>query len=306
MHGVSWGLGGQPDMTEVERMKVALAHQGQRRVPRGELWLGSDVFRRPGFEGEESLQAHIRLCQELGMDFLSLPVQEPGYGQASYRRFKLDEVGEAVATSRLFTCAIVDGPFQRSAERPGDLSVLSARRDEPGSARLQEMASAIEETIGELVQRGVSAVVIADDIAYHRSTYASPQVIGERLLPLYSRMVGRIRGGGAFALFHSDGNIAPLIPDLISCGFDGLAGCEPECLDLVQLKKTYGSRLTLMTGIRAGLLEPDSPIFARKDDFLREVRTLDKGGGFVMCSACGVNSTEALGRLKTLYAWTGE
>ena len=293
-------------MTAVERMKAALAHQSQRCVPRGELWLGSDVFRQPGFEGEESLQTHIKLCQEMGMDFLSLPVQEPSQMQANYRRFKLDEVGEAVATSRLFTCVVVDGPFQRSAERPGDLSVLSARCDEPGSARLQEMASAIEETIGALVKRGVSAVVIADDIAYHRSTYASPQVIGERLLPLYSRMVGRIHGGGAYALFHSDGNIAPLIPDLISCGFDGLAGCEPECLDLAHLKKTYGSRLTLMTGIRAGLLEPDSPISARKDDFLREVQTLDQGGGFVMCSACGVNSTEALGRLKTLYAWTGE
>ena len=292
-------------MTAIERMKAALSHQSQRRVPRGELWLGSNVFRQPGFEGEESLQTHIKLCQELGMDFLSLPVQEPGQMPANYRRFELDEVGEAVATSRLFTCVVVDGPFQRSAERPGDLSVLSARCDEPGSARLQRTASAIEETIGALVKRGVSAVVIADDIAYQRSTYASPQVIKERLLPLYFRMVGRIHGGGAYALFHSDGNIAPLIPDLISCGFDGLAGCEPECLDLAHLKKTYGSRLTLMTGIRAGLLDPGSPISARKDDFLREVQTLNQGGGFVMCSACGVHSTEALGRLKTLYAWAG-
>jgi hypothetical protein len=31
------------------------------------------------------------------MDFLSLPVQEPSQMQANYRRFKLDEVGEAVA-----------------------------------------------------------------------------------------------------------------------------------------------------------------------------------------------------------------
>ena len=31
------------------------------------------------------------------MDFLSLTVQEPSQMQANYRRFKLDEVGEAVA-----------------------------------------------------------------------------------------------------------------------------------------------------------------------------------------------------------------
>jgi uroporphyrinogen decarboxylase len=161
-------------------------------------------------------------------------------------------------------------------------------------------------TIGTLVKWGVSAVVIADDIAYQRCTYASPQVIGERLLPLYSLMVGRIHDGGAYALFHSDGNITRLIPDLISCGFDALAGCEPECLDLAHLKKTYGSRLAFMTGIRAGLLEPDSPISALKDGFLRDMQELAQGGGFIMCSACGVNSREVVERLKELYVWTGE
>jgi hypothetical protein len=292
-------------MTAVERMRAALAHQGQDRAPRGELWLGSDVFRST-FRGEDSLRTHVALCRELEMDFLSLPIQMPRQREASYRRFNLDEVGEAMATSGLFTCVVVDGPFQRSAERPGDLSVLYARCDEPGSARLQEMASAVEETIAASVKRGVSAVVIADDIAYQRSTYASPQVLRERLLPLYSRMVDHIHGGGAYALFHSDGNIAALIPDLISCGFDGLAGCEPECLDLALLKKTYGSRLTFITGIPAGLLETTSTVLMQKEDFLREVQALAQGGGFVLCSACGVNSREAAERLKTLYGWIDE
>jgi uroporphyrinogen decarboxylase len=293
-------------MKAVERMRATFAHQDQRRVPRGELWLGSDIFRQPGFNGEDSLRTHIKLCQELGMDFLSLPVEMPRQMQASYRRFSLDEMGEAVSTSGLFTCVVVDGPFQRSVERPGDLSVLSARCDEPGSARLQEMASAVEETVAASVKRGVSAVVIADDIAYQRSTYASPQVLRERLLPLYSRMVDRIHGGGAYALFHSDGNITALIPDLISCGLDGLAGCEPECLDLMSLKAEHGSRITFMSGISAGLLETGSTISVQKQDFVREVQALTQGGGFVLCSACGINSGDAVECLKTLYAWVDE
>ena len=293
-------------MNAVERMRATLAHQGQGRVPRGELWLGSGVFHQSRFHGRDSLQAHVQLRREMGMDFLSLPVEVPHQVQVGYRRFNMDEIGEAVATSGLFTCVVVDGPFQRSAERPGDLSALSARCDDSSPARLWEMASTVEETIAASVKRGVSAVVIADDIAYQRSTYASPQVIRERLLPLYARMVDRIHSGGAYALFHSDGNIAPLIPDLISCGFEGLAGCEPECLDLAHLKKTYGSQLTLMTGIRAELLETGLPPCAQKQDFLREVQALAERGGFVLCSACGVNSRQAVGRLKTLYARVDE
>jgi hypothetical protein len=242
----------------------------------------------------------------MGMDFLSLPIEMPSQIQANYKRFKLDEVEVAAATSGLFTCVVIDGPFQRSSERPGDLSILSARCEDSSSMRLRGMASTIEETIAASVKRGVSAVVIADDIAYQRSTYASPQALRERLLPLYSHMVDHIHRGGAYALFHSDGNIAPLIPDLVSCGFDGLAGCEPECLDLALLKKTYGSQLTFMTGIRAELLEPASPTSAQRETLLGELRALAQCGGFVLCSACGVNSWEAVESLKTLYAWVDE
>jgi hypothetical protein len=169
------------------------------------------------------------------MDFLSLPIEVPRQRKVNYRRFGQDEVEVAVATSGLFTCVVIDGPFQQLAERPGDLSVLSARCEDSSSARLREMASTIEETIAASVKRGVSSVVIADDIAYQRSTYASPQALRKCLFPLYSRLVDRIHGGGAYALFHSDGNIASLIPDLISSGFDGLAGCEPVCLNVVSL-----------------------------------------------------------------------
>jgi hypothetical protein len=293
-------------MNAVERMRAALGHQDQHHLPRGELWLGSDIFRRTGFDGEDSLRAHIELCRELGMDFLPLPVEMPRQRKVNYRRFEQGEVEVAVATSGLFTCVVVDGPFQQSAERPGDLSVLSDRCEDSSSTRLREMASTIEETIAASVKRGVSAVVIADDIAYQRSTYASPQTLREHLFPLYTKLIDRIHGGGAYALFHSDGNIAPLIPDLVSCGFDGLAGCEPECLDLASLKKTYGSQITFMTGIRAELLEPGSPTLAQGQGFVREAQALAQRGGFVLCSACGVNSREAVESLKTLYAWIDE
>lgn len=292
-------------MTAVERMRAALAHQGQDRVPRGELWLGSDVFHSM-FRGEDNLRTHTEFCRELEMDFLSLPIEMPSQTQAGYRRFNLSEVEEAVATSDLFTCVVIDGPFQQLVEELGHLPSLASLSGSSGPAHLRKKASAVEDAIAASVKRGVSAMVIADDIAYQRSTYASPQTLRERLLPLYSPMVDRIHRGGAYALFHSDGNIAPMIPDLISCGFDGLAGCEPECLDLALLKKTYGSRLTFMTGIRAELLEPAPLTSAQRETLLREPRVLAQSGGFVLCSACGVNSREAVESLKTLYAWIDE
>ena len=292
-------------MTAVERMKAALAHQGQSQVPRGELWLGGDIF-RSRFRGEDSLRTHTQLCRELGMDFLSLPIEMPSQIQANYRQFNLDEIREAVATSGLFTCVVIDGPFQQSAQKRGHLPALTALSGDSGSAYLESEVAAIEEAIAASVERGVNAVVIADDIAYQRSTYASPQTLKEHLFPIYSRLVAGIHKGGAYALFHSDGNITALITDLMSCGFEGLAGCEPECLDLISLKEKHGSHLTFMTGLSAALLETASPTSAQKEGLLAEVQALADGGGFVLCSACGLNSEAAVESLKTLYAWIDE
>jgi uroporphyrinogen decarboxylase len=267
--------------------------------------VGSDVFRRR-FHGEDSLRTHVKLCREMGMDFLSLPMEMPSRIESNYRRFNLEEIREAVATSGLFTCVVIDGPFQQLTQRWGYLSSLAALSGDSGPARLEDNVSMIEEAIAASVDREVNAVVIADDIAYQRSTYASPGALRERLFPFYSRLVSGIHKGGAHALFHSDGNIAALIPDLIHCRFDGLAGCEPECLDLISLKRTHGSQITFMTGIRADLLETASLASAQREGFLTEVRALGQGGGFVLCSACGLNSEAAVESLKALYACVDE
>jgi uroporphyrinogen decarboxylase len=43
--------------------------------------------------------------------------------------------------------------------------------------------------------------------------------------------------------YHSDGNIADIIPELIEIGVTILNPVQPECLDLAALKKAYGKKL---------------------------------------------------------------
>jgi uroporphyrinogen decarboxylase len=43
--------------------------------------------------------------------------------------------------------------------------------------------------------------------------------------------------------YHSDGNIAEIIPELIEIGVDILNPVQPECMDLVRLKQDFGDRL---------------------------------------------------------------
>ncbi len=294
-------------MTALTSMQAAFDHRHRNYIPRGELWINKEVYARPEQDRKSSLQAYMGLCREAGMDFLSLPVEMPAATQLPYNRFNLDEIETAVATSGLFTCAVVDGPFQQRVNKEGLMSVLGCLTEKTSVSSLEAEAVIVEKLVAALIEKGVNAVVIADDIAYQHSTYASPQMFQKLLFVYYRQLVELIHQKNAFALFHSDGNITSVIQNLIDLGFDGLAGCEPESLDLTALKKTYGEQLTFITGIRADLLNASpTPPPEQKKAFLQEVQALGKNGGFILCSAGGVHTPETMERLKTLYAWMDE
>jgi uroporphyrinogen decarboxylase len=293
-------------MAAVLRMMAALEHQAQNYIPRGELWLGREVFNKFQSSGEKFLQSHIQLCRESGMDFISLPVKMPASEQLNYNRFSLDEIQEAAAQSDLFTCVVIDGPFQQLVNKMGLEAALTSLTQNSGTERLKETARVTRDLICESIERGVNAVVIADDIAFRRSTYANPQILRDNLFVLYQSMIDHVHKKNCFATFHSDGNITSIIDDLINCGFDGLAGCEPECLDLILLKKKFGSKITFITGIQADLLYADQLTSTQKHNFIKKINALGENGGFVLCSATGVSSTKALERLKNIYLWADE
>lgn len=53
-------------------------------------------------------------------------------------------------------------------------------------------------------------------------------------------------------LFHSDGNIEALIPDLLEMGIAALNPIEPYGMDIRQIKKRYGRNLTLVGNLDVG------------------------------------------------------
>jgi uroporphyrinogen decarboxylase len=44
--------------------------------------------------------------------------------------------------------------------------------------------------------------------------------------------------------YHSDGNLLPVIGDLVEAGLDILNPLQPECLDVEEVHRRFGKRLT--------------------------------------------------------------
>jgi len=282
-----------------EHVRAAFEHRAPSRLPRGELWIGTTIFEES--QMEDNIDAHLGLCQEMGMDLVSLPVGEPQVCPLEYRIFSPADI-EKVVHSDLFVVAVLSGPFQRVVDKRGlsatlaDVGRDTSKIREALGDEAQEVASLIE----MCTERGADAVVIADDLAYNRATFFDPSVFRQLIQPSYLELVNKVHRRSSYAILHSDGNIASIVPDIVSSGFDGLS-CQHECVEFSSLKGTYGNRLTLLAGLSCELLDARSLTARRKQRFLEDIVSLSQGGGLILSSSSGLHSSRMLLNARRLY-----
>jgi len=287
----------------IELVRKALKFQNPERLPRGELWINSRIFQRAQLT--DNLDGHLRLRNRLSMDLLFLPLSatETYNLCQGYRYFSIKDIQKAVKLSNLFVVVIIDGPFQKLVNKEGLITVLGNwKRDKKGfMQKYRQETEKIRKLIHECLGIEVQAFVMADDLAYEHSTYFSPDDAKNLLVPFYNEIVESIHSGGAYALFHSCGNIKALIPQLISCGIDGFAACQSGSLDFISLKKTLQSNKVFLTGIEPYHLESQTLSEEHQRQFCNFVQEMAKGGGFILCSSCGLYKLEFIDRIQVLY-----
>ena len=93
------------------------------------------------------------------------------------------------------------------------------------------------------------------------------------------------RGLGLKVIFHSDGFIRPIVPDLIAAGVDALAPVETSAgLDLSDLKAEFGDRVAFVGGVDLGAISSGTPDDVRAIT-LRALAAAGHGGGFILGSS---------------------
>ena len=102
------------------------------------------------------------------------------------------------------------------------------------------------------------------------------------------RRIGRDRQKtGAALFFHSDGNIWPILEDLIAIGFDAIHPIDPTSMDIREVKKRVGKKLAVMGNIHTDLLPRGTPEEVRELT-KKTIREIAPGGGFALGSGNSV------------------
>ena len=147
------------------------------------------------------------------------------------------------------------------------------------------------EDLGDIVD----VIAEADDYGTQESQLVDPDHFRQYYKPHISRIISAMKEAAPSAkiMFHSCGNVRPLIPDFIEMGIEILnpvhinaAGMEP-----CQLKKDFGPDIVFWGGgVDTQKILARGTTIDVKDDVRKNIDALAPGGGFVFAAVHNIQS----------------
>jgi len=93
---------------------------------------------------------------------------------------------------------------------------------------------------------------VGDDLAYKKGTLIRPELMRALWVPRMQWVFKPALDKGIAIVYHSDGNIEALIPDLLEMGINALNPIEPYGMDIEAIHRRYGKRLALVGNLDVG------------------------------------------------------
>ena len=162
-----------------------------------------------------------------------------------------------------------------------------------------DFAAALLRRIGGLCDRLMSHVLdavgddidiikIGDDLGMQQNLLMSPATYRSILKPIHAASIAAIRRRtSAKVFFHTDGDVFPLLDDLVEIGVDILNPIQTSAgkmADLATLKRRYGDALTFCGGIDTQRILPHGTPDEVRAEVRRVIGELAPGGGYLLAS----------------------
>ncbi|MCW5858579.1 MAG: hypothetical protein KIS63_09840, partial [Caldilineales bacterium] len=136
----------------------------------------------------------------------------------------------------------------------------------------------------KLVAMGVDMVWTGDDVGSQRGMLISPELWRRFLKPRMAEFIAELKAinPAVKVAYHSDGDIFPIIPELIEIGLDVLNPIQPACMDPARVKREFGRRLCFWGSIDEQHTLPFGTPAEVRAEVLERLRTLGQGGGLIL------------------------
>jgi uroporphyrinogen decarboxylase len=129
---------------------------------------------------------------------------------------------------------------------------------------------------------GFDFMIVPEDLAWKQGPMFSPKMIRELFLPRMKKVTERIKIPW---IYHSDGNLLPILDDLLPLGMNGIANIEPNAMDINELKKKYGRRVCLVGNIDLHYTLTQGTPEEVEAEVKKRIQEVGPGGGYILASS---------------------
>lgn len=144
--------------------------------------------------------------------------------------------------------------------------------------------------VKNLIDVGVDVVFETADWAITQGPMVSPEFTGRFIIPSLAKIVDQCHSRGIPCLKHTDGNLWPIMDQIVDTGINGLHPIDPLAgMDIGEVKQKYGHRICIMGGVDCG----DLLTFRTPDEVRQGVKEAiakaGTGGGYICMSSNSIH-----------------
>ena len=131
--------------------------------------------------------------------------------------------------------------------------------DEPDKVKAEADAAvnrALER--GERFARhgGLDGWALCSDYCLNTGPFLSPAQFGEFVTPYLAKLIAGYRDQGFYTIKHTDGNIMPIVDQLVDANPHALHSLDPQAeVDIAEVKQLYGDRVALCGNVNCGVMD---------------------------------------------------
>jgi len=148
---------------------------------------------------------------------------------------------------------------------------------------------------------------LCSDYCFNTNPFFPPEMFAEVVTPVLSKVIDDYRNLCFFTIKHTDGNIMPIIDQLIQCSPDALHSLDPQGgVDLKYIKQNYSDKVCLIGNVNCGLLQTGTDEEAASD-VRRSLHDGMPGYGYIFSTSNCVYTGLDLSRYNMMNAiWQKE
>lgn len=141
---------------------------------------------------------------------------------------------------------------------------------------------------------------LCSDYCFNTNPFFGPDMFAEYIAPYLKEILDAYKDMGFYTIKHTDGNIMPILDQMVECGPHALHSLDPQGgVNLAEVKRLVGDKVALCGNVNCGLLQTGTQEECEAD-IRRALREGMPGYGYIFCTSNCVYTGLSLERYELM------